>query len=89
MLILIALSFANMLATNENLQWNIVVLHVSSRHSRWLGAHAVRFACNDLRFAIGIILAVMRLSTNPVLQWAWLWIWFFRDVPPLVQLIFF
>ncbi|HCH71000.1 MAG TPA: ABC transporter permease, partial [Ochrobactrum sp.] len=27
-LILIALSFANMLATNENLQWNIVVRYM-------------------------------------------------------------
>jgi polar amino acid transport system permease protein len=33
--------------------------------------------------------AVMRLSTNPILQWVSVgWIWFFRGVPPLVQLIF-
>lgn len=90
-LILIALSFVNMLATNENLQWNIVVRYMF--HPDILAGLArtlfLTFAAMIFGFAIGIILAVMRLSANPVLQWAsWLWIWFFRGVPPLVQLIF-
>jgi len=37
----------------------------------------------------GIILAVMRLSENPVVSSAaWVYIWFFRGTPVLVQLIF-
>jgi polar amino acid transport system permease protein len=37
----------------------------------------------------GILLAVMRLSKNPVLTTiSWLYIWFFRGTPQLVQIIF-
>jgi polar amino acid transport system permease protein len=38
---------------------------------------------------LGIILAVMRLSPNPVVSWvSWLYIWFFRGTPVLVQIFF-
>ena len=38
---------------------------------------------------IGIALAVMRLSANPILSGgAWLYIWFFRGTPVYVQLLF-
>ena len=36
----------------------------------------------------GVMLAVMRLSDNPVLSWiAWVYIWFFRGTPVYVQII--
>jgi polar amino acid transport system permease protein len=39
--------------------------------------------------ALGIILAVMRLSSNPVVSsLSWLYIWFFRGTPVLVQIFF-
>ena len=39
--------------------------------------------------ALGVLLAVMRLSANPVMSWvSWLYIWFFRGTPVLVQLWF-
>jgi polar amino acid transport system permease protein len=39
--------------------------------------------------ALGIVLAVMRLSDNPIVSGAaWLYTWFFRGTPVLVQLIF-
>jgi polar amino acid transport system permease protein len=38
---------------------------------------------------IGVLLAVMRLSPNPIVTGAsWLYIWFFRGTPVLVQLLF-
>ncbi|MFG1175612.1 amino acid ABC transporter permease [Erwiniaceae bacterium CAU 1747] len=38
-------------------------------------------------FAGGTLLALMRLSANPVLAWvSWVYTWFFRAVPMLVQL---
>ncbi len=38
---------------------------------------------------IGVILAVMRLSPNPVLKAVgWLYVWFFRGTPIYVQLVF-
>ena len=39
--------------------------------------------------ALGVLLAVMRLSPNPLVSGAsWIYIWFFRGTPVLVQLIF-
>ncbi len=39
--------------------------------------------------ALGVVLAVMRLSPNPlVVRRSWLYIWFFRGTPVLVQIIF-
>jgi polar amino acid transport system permease protein len=41
-----------------------------------------------LGVVLGIVLAVMRLSKNPVTSWvAWLYIWFFRGTPVYVQLL--
>ena len=38
---------------------------------------------------LGIVLAVMRLSANPIVSGAaWLYTWFFRGTPVIVQLIF-
>jgi len=38
---------------------------------------------------LGIVLAVMRMSPNPVLSWvSWLFLWFFRGTPIYVQLVF-
>ncbi|MFJ6213004.1 amino acid ABC transporter permease [Streptomyces sp. NPDC092296] len=42
-----------------------------------------------LGFALGVVLAFMRLSRNPVLQTvAWVYIWAFRSIPLIVQLLF-
>jgi polar amino acid transport system permease protein len=42
-----------------------------------------------LGLACGTLIAVMRLSANPVLRWiATVYIWFFRGTPLLVQIIF-
>jgi polar amino acid transport system permease protein len=39
--------------------------------------------------ALGVALAVMRLSPNPVLKWvSWGFLWFFRGTPVYVQLVF-
>jgi polar amino acid transport system permease protein len=39
--------------------------------------------------ALGVILAVMRLSTNPLVSGAsWIYIWFFRGTPVLLQILF-
>src|SRR5439155_11259900 len=38
---------------------------------------------------LGVVLAVMRLSPNPLVSSAsWLYIWFFRGTPVLVQILF-
>jgi len=53
-------------------------------------AHTIEltFICMAVGAGGGVILAVMRLSDNPVLSWiAWGYIWFFRGTPVYVQII--
>jgi len=90
-LLLFVFLFVRLLVTNENLQWHIVAQYLFSPEI--LGGLArtllLTFLAMIFGLAIGVVLAIMRLSSNPVFQSAsWLWIWFFRGVPPLVQLVF-
>ncbi len=44
-------------------------------------------ACQGLGIVLGVIVAIMRRSKNPVVSWcAWLYIYIFRGVPALLQL---
>ncbi len=46
------------------------------------------FLCMAVGAVGGVVLAVMRLSDNPVLSWiSWGYIWFFRGTPVFVQII--
>jgi polar amino acid transport system permease protein len=90
-LLIFAFLFLRLLVLNENMQWSVVAQYlfyweILAGIGRTL---LLTFLAMLLGFAIGVILAVMRLSNNPVFQAAsWMWIWFFRGVPPLVQLVF-
>ncbi len=64
---------------------------------RWVAAIAVvAFAAEAIYvvamvigIALGILLAVMRISPNPVMSTvSWFYLWFFRGTPVLVQLFF-
>ncbi|RKN12895.1 amino acid ABC transporter permease [Streptomyces radicis] len=78
-------------ARNPSFQWGTVGDYLFSSRiidglilTIWLTALSVA-----LSFLIGTVLAVMRLSANPVLQAiSWAYTWFFRSVPLLVQLLF-
>lgn len=81
-----------LLATNKNLDWTVVSDYLFAPPILSGVVHTVELTLLSMAIAIvlGILLAVMRLSQNPVLNWvSWLFLWFFRSVPPLVQLIFF
>ncbi|MEP9382807.1 amino acid ABC transporter permease [Nocardioides sp. KR10-350] len=89
-LVLVALVVRSLI-TNPRYQWD-VVRHFFLRPSilegllltLWLTAGVM--VCGYL---IGIVLAVMRLSSNPVLSTvSFVYVWLFRSVPPLVQLLF-
>jgi len=88
-LVLLAM-LVHMLATNPNLQWPVIRTYIGSGIIltgllRTLELTAMAMA---LGLAIGILIALMRLSANPVLNWvSWGYIWFFRGVPPIVQLL--
>lgn len=83
--------FARMLITNENLKWGIVFEYLfDTEILAGLGRTALlTLLAMVIGLTLGIILAIMRRSSNPVFQAvSWGWVWFFRGVPPLVQLIF-
>ena len=47
------------------------------------------FVAMAVGVVLGVLLAVMRLSPNPILSGAaWIYIWFFRGTPVYVQLLF-
>ena len=83
--------FVQALVVNENLQWGVVGRYLfDAEIMAGLGRTLLLTAlAMVIGLAIGTVLAVMRLSDNPVFKgFSWAWIWFFRGVPPLVQLIF-
>ncbi|EPE96310.1 amino acid ABC transporter permease [Rhizobium grahamii] len=83
--------FIRLLVTNENLQWSVVWQYLFSPEIlAGLGRTLMlTFLAMIIGLIIGTVIAIMRLSRNPVFQAAsWAWIWFFRGVPPLVQLVF-
>ena len=86
-----AVLFVRLLVLNQNLQWPIVWFYLfDAEILAGLGRTLLlTAAAMVIGLALGVVLAIMRLSRNPVFEAAsWGWIWFFRGVPPLVQLIF-
>ena len=78
-------------ATAPNLRWPIVQHYLF--HERVLNGVVGTIELTVLAMLSGIILgallAVMRLSPNPVMSAvSWFYIWFFRGTPVLVQLFF-
>src|SRR5205807_5957553 len=87
----IAGGLAYSLATTDKYQWDVVGQYFTSR--RVLDGLVETLKLTAIAMAIGvslgIVLAVMRLSPNPLVSGAaWLYIWFFRGTPVLVQLFF-
>ncbi|MBD8555990.1 amino acid ABC transporter permease [Rhizobium sp. CFBP 8762] len=90
-LLVLAAMFIHLLATNDNLKWSVVWQYMFDKEILAGLGRTLLLTCLAMigGLAIGIVLAIMRLSHNPVFQTvSWAWIWFFRGVPPLVQLIF-
>ena len=89
--LLIAVSVVHSMATNRNFEWNHVgqFLFDGRITSGVLVTIELTVAAQALGVSIGILLAVMRLSPNPLIAGgSWLYVWFFRGTPVLVQLIF-
>ncbi len=82
--------FLNMVLTNEAFNWSFVFEAMQQNavlEGLWKGTILVTVLAMLIGISGGIILAVMRLSPNPVLSYsAWVFTWFFRSVPRLVLL---
>jgi polar amino acid transport system permease protein len=86
----LAVAIANSMASNTRFEWGIVGHWFFSR--RILDGLVVTLELTATSMAIGIalgvVLAVMRLSPNPLVSGAsWLYIWLFRGTPVLVQIL--
>jgi polar amino acid transport system permease protein len=89
--LVLAAMLVHMLFTNPNLDWSTFGQFFF--HGGIVKGLVATLELTVIAMAIGIvggvILALMRLSANPMLASAsWLYIWFFRGTPVLVQLIF-
>ena len=87
----LAAAIVKSVATNPRFEWGIIRHYFTS--SRVLQGLVTTLEltvlCMAIGIAIGIVLAVMRLSPNPLVSSAsWLYIWFFRGTPVLVQILF-
>ncbi|WP_309131905.1 amino acid ABC transporter permease [Brevibacterium sp.] len=89
--ILLIAAFLNLLFTNENMKWDVVgdyLFDPEIIHGLGVTIQLTVLAM-VIGLTLGVILAIMRLSRNPLFAAvSWIWIWFFRGVPPLVQMIF-
>ena len=78
-------------ATAPDLRWNVVNQYLFQDRILLglVGTLELTVAAMVIGIALGIALAVMRISPNPVLSVVgWFYIWFFRGTPVLVQLFF-
>jgi polar amino acid transport system permease protein len=90
-LLVLAAMFLHGLLTNPAWHWETVGQYLFSK--RILGGLLLTIELTVLAMIIGVIggliVAVMRLSQNPIVSGiAWLYQWFFRGTPVLVQVIF-
>ena len=89
--VFLAVALVNSVATNPRFQWGIIGHYfLSSRVLHGLVATLeLTMISMAIGIALGIVLAVMRLSPNPLVSGAsWIYIWLFRGTPVLVQLLF-
>jgi polar amino acid transport system permease protein len=89
--VVLGVALGNSVATNPRFQWGVVRQYFFT--NQILHSILVTIELTVLAMAIGIVLgtvlAVMRLSPNPLVSRAsWLYIWFFRGTPVLVQILF-
>lgn len=89
--VLIAAAMVSSLVTNPRYEWGVVGDYfLSAPILDGLRLTIVlTVIAQVLGIVIGVAVAIMRLSSNPVLsRGSWLYLWFFRGTPLLVQLIF-
>lgn len=78
------------LATNQRWEWSVVAQYLtwpSVLQGLWATLRLTAVAA-IIGFGLGTVLALMRLSRSPLLQWvSWAYTWVFRSVPLILQLL--
>jgi polar amino acid transport system permease protein len=89
-ILVLAAMFVSMMLTNPAFDWSFIFQAMQQRpvlRGFYIGTLLVTVLAMVVGIIGGVILAVMRLSPNPVLSGvAWLFTWFFRSVPRYVLL---
>jgi polar amino acid transport system permease protein len=90
-ILLLIVLFVYGAATNTNYEWDTYRQYLFDKRistGAWVTIQ-LTFWAMLLGIVLGIVLAVMRLTGNPVLQSvAWIYLWIFRGTPIYVQLVF-
>lgn len=78
-------------AHNDRFGWDVVWLYlrdIAIGRGMWITL-LLTVVCMAVGVLLGVLLAVMRISANPVVRAAgFAYVWFFRGTPVLVQLLF-
>jgi polar amino acid transport system permease protein len=90
-ILVLAVVVVRSVATNPDFEWSVVGEYLFDE--RVLEGLRVTIELTliamGIGIALGMLLAIMRLSPNPLVAGgSWFYIWFFRGTPVLVQLIF-
>ncbi|WP_018658362.1 amino acid ABC transporter permease [Actinomadura flavalba] len=92
-LAVLAAMFVHMLLTNDKFGWAFMVDNMFRPpviEGLLRGTILLTVLGMVIGVSLGVVVAVMRLSPNPVLSGtAWLYTWFFRAVPRIVLLVLF
>jgi len=78
-------------ANRKAFQWDVYIKYLFDQRISQAALVTIELTVLSMVIAaiIALLLAVMRLSTNPVLRGvAWFYVWFFRGTPVYVQLVF-
>ncbi|MFB7275199.1 amino acid ABC transporter permease [Streptomyces sp. NPDC056244] len=89
--LVVVAQFVHGLVTNPGWDWETFFLYLSTDtvlKAVWVTLQLTAYG-TVLGFALGVVLAFMRLSRSAILQTvAWTYIWAFRSIPLIVQLLF-
>lgn len=90
-LMLLGAMGVNSLITNPNWRWDTFGKYIFAPvilEGLWKTVW-ITVVTMVIGIGLGVVLAVMRMSPNPVVKTvAWLYIWFFRGTPVLAQIVF-
>ena len=87
----VAAQIIGTIVTAQELKWNVVLQYLFFPRIMQGALLTLLLTAGAMVMGVvlGVVLAVMRLSPNPVVSMAsWLYIWFFRGTPVLVQIFF-
>lgn len=89
---ILAAMFVHLLVTNAAFQWSFMVDHMFRPPviAGVRGTILLTISSMAIGVSLGVVIAVFRLSPNPILsRVAWVYTWFFRAIPRLVLCVLF